>query len=176
MIFLDHSMFHPKQYVAIFVTSMGLLLPAMVPAVSGQSVPSSVEILASTCGLEFNPDPPQIDYGQLFSGQISEEQSLQITNTGNSEGQASISGTNWVGAPDPDIPDEIVVIPVGSTKYSDAQGFAYTDKTSLTQSSAVLSSSMQPGGSMDLYFQLKADLAQPYSGTLSQTVNFTVSC
>lgn len=169
-------MFHAEQYVAIFAASMALLLPAMMPAVSGQSVPSSVEILASTCGLEFNPTNPEIDYGQLFSGQTSEEQFLQITNTGNSEGQASISGTNWVAPPDPDIPDEIVVIPAGSTKYSSLQGITYADKTSLTQSSAVLSSSMQPGGSMDLYFQLKADLAQPYSGGLSQTVNFTVSC
>ena len=94
----------------------------MAPVADAEIVQGQVTIVsAQTCGLNFVSGSP-INYGSLSIGQVSNEQTLVIDNTGTAQGALSVSGTNWLSG-------ATTVMNVGATQYAPTPGVAYRAST-----------------------------------------------
>ncbi|GEM_PF-3335635 len=120
-----------------------------------------------TCGLTLGPP---LNYGSLAPEAFSALVPLSITNTGASTGTLRISGTDWFG---------------GSTSHItvDNTHYAFTPPappgyTSMTPLLATPSPGFAiPPGVSTMAWQLKAHLINlPFSGTLTQTMTFSLTC
>jgi len=142
-------------------------IPSSPPTDSTTSTEGTVEI-RTTCGLQFNAGAP-INYGEVFPGDTSEEQTLTLYNSGNVAGDILVSGSDWVdGTP-------TTQMNVDDTKYSTLTG-DYASKTSLLLTDQTLIT-LDPQVDTDTFWQLQANLLDTlFSGSLTQTVDFSVTC
>jgi hypothetical protein len=149
-----------------------LILPTFTPMVSALDLPSSVTILELTCGLEFaSGSANTLDYGSITPDEISTASgTVSVMNTGNTDGELLISGTDWK-----DDTDSTQML-VGVTHYGNA-GAPY-DSTSVLTSTAATLSFLPPSGSVSAQtFMVKGVLENPgFSGALTQTVIFSAEC
>ncbi len=142
---------------------MGMLKDSNAVTLSG------TVLISGTCGLTLGAAP---DYGTLAPGGTSSEPGigLTITNTGTAVGTLSVSGTDWVSG-------GISHIAVGGTHFAFTPPAApvYASKTPLTTTPTAV-----PGviwGTNATVWQLKATLINtPFSGTLTQTMTFSMAC
>lgn len=127
----------------------------------------SVTILG-TCGLTFVSGAP-INYGSLTSDATSADQTLTISNTGNVAGTLAINGTDWKDA-------GTSHILVNFTKFTGkATTTLYDNKISLNALATTVGTVL-PGNNSTTW-QLKAHLFNlPFSGSLTQTMDFSLSC
>jgi len=103
-------------------------------------------------------------------GDISDEQTLTLFNTGNTAGDSLVSGTSWINGTNSTIMNTDV------TKYSATPGDSYVDKTSLDGIEQLLVN-LPPQADTDTFWQLQANILDPlFSGSLTQTIDFTVTC
>jgi hypothetical protein len=162
-----------SKLTLVLALMAALFGPAVAPVADAETVQGQVTIVsAQTCGLNFVSGSP-INYGSLSIGQVSNEQTLVIDNTGTAQGALSVSGTNWLSG-------AATIMNVGTTQYAPTPGVAYgaAPKISLTTAGAslgVISSSTN----MNLYWQLRADLVAgqtAFTGSTTQTVTFTSAC
>jgi len=131
------------------------------------STTGTVEIL-TTCGVQFNSGAP-INYGAVLPGDTSDEQTLTLYNSGNIAGDILVSGSDWVD----DTPTTQMTI--SDTKYSTITG-DYTSKTSLQLTDQTLMT-LNPQNNTNTFWQLQANLLDSlFSGSLTQTVDFSVTC
>lgn len=158
-----------EKLVIVFGAALTLILPTFTPMVYAVDVPSTVEIEALTCGLEFSEgSATSIDYGSLFPDEISSEHDITVNNTGNSDGALLISGTDWNDVSD------VTQMFVNATHFGTLP--AYEDKLALTSTPDGITV-LQPGGTATLTFQLKAVLENPgFSGAAVQQVTLSTEC
>jgi len=131
------------------------------------STTGTVQIL-TTCGVQFNSGAP-ISYGAVLPGDTSNEQTLVLYNSGNIAGDILVSGSDWV--------DGILItqMNVGDTKYATITG-DYSSKTSLLLTDQTILT-LNPQVNTDTFWQLQANLLDTlFSGSLTQTVDFSVTC
>jgi len=144
-----------------------IFLDGIVLTSGDTSTTGTVEIL-TTCGVQFNSGAP-ISYGAVLPGDTSVQQTLTLYNSGNIAGDILVSGSDWVdGTP-------TTQMNVDDTKYSTLTG-DYTSKTSLQLTDQTLTT-LNPQVNTDTFWQLQANLLDTlFSGSLTQTVDFSVSC
>jgi hypothetical protein len=155
---------------AVGAVMIALLAPAAMPAVYALDVPSTVEVLALTCGLEIPANnPASIDYGSLFPNQVSEGKVILFQNTGNTDGDVYFSGTAWLDGSDGE------QMAVGATRFG-VGGSAYDTKIALSTTPALIIT-LEPDGANNREFQVKTELINPgFTGALSQTVILAAEC
>ncbi|HKU50163.1 MAG TPA: hypothetical protein VJP79_09450 [Nitrososphaera sp.] len=166
-----------SKLALVSALTAALFCPVLAPVANAETVQGQVTIVsAQTCGLNFVSGSP-INYGSLSQGQLSAEQTLAIDNTGNAQGSLSVSGTQWtaiVGA------QSVNVMNVGATQYAPTPGAPYgaAPKVPLT-TSPVTVGNISPTTNMNLFWQLRADLAAGqtgFTGATTQTVTLTAAC
>ena len=161
------------RYLLVAASAFALIFPTLVAStVYAINVPSTTQIQALTCGLEFaQGSDTSIDYGPLFPDEISDQQIVSFSNTGNTAGTLFISGTDWIDA------TETTQMLVGATHFTAfTPDQTYENKAPLDTSSSNFGT-LQAGASFGAYLQLKAVLENPgFSGTLEQTVAFSTEC
>ena len=156
--------------MAIFaiIATFGTLSFAATTATTAYAqttVQNTVTILG-VCGL--TPDPTAIDYGQLLPDQVSSEQTLGISNTGNTQSSVSVMGTPWGNTNPP-------AMLVGATHYS-LQSESYDDKEVLTDSNAALTT-VNAQDTVFTFWQVKTTLNNPAAiGPQTQFVTLTGTC
>ena len=134
---------------------------------SAKSTTTGSVTILGTCGLTFVSGAP-ISYGSLTPEALSANQTLTISNTGIVAGTLSVNGTDWKDG------GGTTHILVNFTKYS-GPAKSYVSKTSLTLTPSV-AGSVAPG-SNSTSWALKAHVtALPFSGSLTQTMDFSLSC
>lgn len=133
--------------------------------IDGEIIVNSI----GTCGLSF-PDGSSVDYGTLSPDQLSSEITLNMTNTGNITALLEVRGTDWK-----DVPSN-VIMNVNRTHYSMEPGLPYSSNVSLESFDKTVTASFLPSTLLQTFWQLEAILNQVFSGNVSQTMDFTVSC
>jgi hypothetical protein len=119
------------------------------------------------CGIDIQSS--NISFGTIDPGATSAEQTLSITNTGNTEGTVSISAAPWV--------DDADVTQMGSnaTRIATASG-TYDSKVPLSESAQNLGV-VPEQGIVNLFLQLHTDLIDSlFSGGLSQEMDVNLVC
>lgn len=161
------------KLVVIIVAAAALILPTFTPLVYALDVPSSVEILELTCGLEFAAASANLlDYGSIAPNAISTAPgTVSVRNTGNTQGELFISGTDWKE------PGGVVTQMLVGVTHFDDPGTLYDDMRVLSSTPTTLSF-LPPLGSLSAQeFSVKGVLETPgFSGQLQQTVIFSTEC
>jgi len=153
--------------VGAFANDEGTVHIIFLDGILPTSTTGTVEIL-TTCGVQFNSGAP-INYGAVLPGDTSEEQTLTLYNSGNVAGGILVSGSDWVD----DTPT--TQMNVHDTKYSIISG-DYSSKTSLQLTDQIILT-LDPQVNTDTFWQLQANLLDTlFSGSLTQTIDFSVTC
>ncbi len=161
-----------EKLMIVFGVALSLILPTFTPMVYAVDVPSTLEILELTCGLEFaQASANLLDYGSITPNEVSTASgTISVKNTGNAVGELFISGTDWT--------EPALLVPemlVGVTHYRDGEPY---DSASILTSTPATLSFLQPGASLSAQtFMVKGVLENPgFSGVLQQTVIFGTEC
>jgi len=135
------------------------------------STQGQVDILAAdTCGISFVSGNP-IDYGALVPGQESGLKTLVLDNTGNVFATLLVRGGDWVDGM------STTQMSVSDTHYDLSGMNSYAMMTPLSSTdSTVLSAMFDPNNNLPMFWQLLANIIGSFQGSLTQTVDFTVSC
>jgi len=159
-----------------YMTSGGVSLGQVLKIVSDTGggltggTEGQVNILAAdTCGLSFTEGAP-ISYGSLIPGQESAQQTLTVDNTGNTLASLLVRGSAWV---DGELTEQMAV---SDSHYSLNVEDAYGDMTPLDSIDAIITASFDPDVDLDTLWTLLANIANSFQGSLTQTIDFTVSC
>lgn len=137
---------------------------------TGTQVTGSVTI-AGTCGLAPVSGSP-INYGTLTPFSISPEQTLVLDNTGSVSATLSVKGTDWLDSGTPPTAQMLV----GNTKFATTALVSYATKTALTTIDQTVGPIL-PITNLNTFWQLQANLlSTSFAGSLTQTMDFTVSC
>ncbi len=125
--------------------------------------------VAQTCGLLFVFGDP-INYGGVLPGDTSEEKTLTLDNTGNTDVTTLlVKGTDWLDGASTEMT-------VDNTRFSTASG-AFGVKTTLSTTDKTITSAFSASTDLDSFWQLQANLLDSaFSGSLTQTLDFTVTC
>jgi hypothetical protein len=160
------------KLLVIFGAALGLILPTFTSMVYALDVPSTVEIEALTCGLEFEASSAAaLDYGLLTPNEISADTTpIAVKNTGNTEGEVFIAGTDWKDA------SLVTQMLVGVTHYQVTNTVSY-DAANVLSSTPFSMALLSPGTFFNLVFHVKAVLQNPgFSGPLTQVITYSAEC
>jgi hypothetical protein len=113
-----------------------------------------------------------LDYGSIAPDEINTASgTVSVTNTGNTQGELLISGTDWK-EPGSDVTQMLV----GVTHFGNG-ATAYPDMSVLSSTPTTLSFLPASGSLSAQTFSVKGVLETPgFSGTLQQTVIFSTEC
>jgi len=132
-------------------------------------IEGQVNIVPTTCGLDFVSGSP-INFGDLKNTEISAEQVLQLNNTGNTAGTATVVGTVWNST------GPITQMEAATTKFSSSTNVIFSSKTAVSPE-AVIFSSLAPNVPSDTFWQVVANLINPnFVGNIVQQIVFTITC
>jgi hypothetical protein len=135
---------------------------------SGSQVTSSVNI-AGTCGLSVISGSP-ISYGTLLPGATSTEQTVVLDNTGSIPATLQVKGSNWLDV------TLLNKMNVDNTKFSTTSG-TYASKTSLLTTDQTITGAFSPTINLNSLWQMQVNLLDSsFSGSLTQTMDFTATC
>ena len=148
---------------------MLLLVPSMASQVTAQQATGQATILG-TCGISF-PNSNLVNYGALIPNTISPEIGLNMTNSGSVTATLDVSGTNWAdGALNPQLL-------VNRTHYNVTSSQGYANNLLLQEFDTPVTASFIPAVLLKTFWQLQATLLNPsFTGSATQTMDFTVSC
>ncbi len=125
--------------------------------------------ILSTCGLSF-PNGNNVNYGSLTPNTISPEIRLNMTNSGTTSATLQVSGTNWFDS----LSNPQMF--VNRTHYNITSG-TYFHKTSLQPFDQLVTNDFIPATLLQTFWQIETILLNPsFTGTTTQTMDFTVSC
>ena len=126
--------------------------------------------ILGTCGLSFVSGVP-INYGSLLSGATSTDKKLTLDNTGTTSGTLSVSGSDWKDS------SGTTQILAHYTKYtSKTTTTPYANKIPLTAIPTVVGI-ISPSVNNATTWQLQSTLINTsFSGTLTQTMDLTLTC
>ena len=90
------------RLLIVFGAALSLILPTFTPMASALDLPGTVQIEALTCGLEFVEGfATNLDYGSITPNEISSGSgTISVRNSGNTDGELFISGTDWKDSSD----------------------------------------------------------------------------
>jgi len=126
--------------------------------------------ILGTCGLSF-PDGNTVDYGALLPNTISSEVALNMTNSGSVTALLEVRGTDWQDS------SNNSVMFVNNTHYNTTSSQPFASNTNLETFDQITNSTFVPGFVLETFWQLETILLNPsFTGTASQTMDFTVSC
>ena len=136
---------------------------------SGQAT-GFVNIEAPTCGIDF-VSGNSINYGSLTPGQESSLQQLILDNTGDTFATLFVRGGDWLD-------DTSTAQMLVSDSHYDLTGTTqYDSMTPLSSDdTVVLQDTFDPNNDLTMFWQLVANIIGAFQGSLTQTVDFTVSC
>jgi len=155
----------------LLVVPVLLAVPFLVLPVNAQQATGQTTILVSTCGISF-PDGNTVNYGGLLRNTISSEVTLNMNNTGTVTALLEISGDDWKdGSNNP-------VMNSNRTHFNNsAFQNTYFSKALLNATDATVTSTFVPSILLKVIFQLQSILLNAgFTGTATQTMDFTVSC
>jgi len=137
---------------------------------SGSQATGTTTILG-TCGLSF-PDGNSVNYGALLPNTISNEIALNMTNSGSVSALLEIRGTDWLDG------SNNSVMNVNQTHFNQtAFQNTFAQKALLNATDGTVTNSFVPSELVKLALQLEAVLLDPFfTGSATQTMDFTVSC
>jgi len=151
--------------VGILVISLMLTNHMVGAQVTGQA-----NIVPTTCGLSFLSGSP-INFGDLKSTEISAEQVLELSNTGNTPGKIDVVGTLWV-----DTTDFITQMDSASTRFSSSSSVVFSSKTAVSPESELFAV-LPPNVPKNTFWQVVANLINPnFVGNVQQDIVFTATC
>ena len=158
------------KFAAIAVIlPMLFLTPLMVSHVTAQQATGSATILG-TCGIAF-PDGNVVDYGPLLPNTTSSEVKLNMTNSGSVIAILDVEGGNWKDGSNNDVMYSNV------THFNVTQFQGYNNNQQLETFDTNITNVFDPALTLDTFWQLVATLINPlFTGSATQTMNFTVSC
>ncbi len=138
---------------------------------SSQSGQASGQVnVLGTCGLSF-PNGNIVSYGPLLPNTISPEIKLNMTNSGSISSALTVKGGNWK-----DSGNNSVML-ANRTHYNVTSGVSYAQKLPLQTFDTLVKNPFQPSVILQTFWQLQAILLNPtFTGSATQTMNFTVSC
>ncbi|QLH08334.1 hypothetical protein DSQ19_01515 [Candidatus Nitrosotenuis sp. DW1] len=140
----------------------------MIISANAQQATGSATILG-TCGLSF-PNGNAVNYGSLVPNTISAEKKLNMTNTGSVNATLTVKGGDWKDS------GSNSVMFGNRTHYNVTTG-TYFQKTPLASIDQLVKNPFVPSVILQTFWQLQAILLNPsFTGTATQTMNFTVSC
>ncbi len=125
--------------------------------------------ILGTCGMLF-PNGNVVNYGPLSPDQLSSEITLNMTNTGSTTALLEVRGTNWEDTP------SNTIMNVNRTHYNVTSGLLYSSNISLESFDKIVTNSFLPSVWLQTFWQIEAILNQAFSGDITQTMDFTVSC
>lgn len=143
--------------------------PTPEPPTGSQAVGTTTII--GTCGLSF-PNGNNVNYGNIIPNSISNEIALNVTNSGTQSALLEIRGTDWKDGSNNSIMN------VNQTHFNQTSfQNTYNSKALLNGTDGTVTNSFIPSELLQLAFQLEAILLDPlFTGSASQTMDFTVSC
>ena len=143
-----------------------MILPMMVQA-NAQQATGQTQILG-TCGVSF-PDGNVVNYGPLLPDSLSSTVSLNMTNSGSVNATLSVAAGNWT-----DGSNDVMLVNV--THFSNTTTGGYYSYTGLQSYDQTITNDFS-SDVLHTFFQILADLINPsFTGSATQTMNFTVSC
>jgi hypothetical protein len=126
--------------------------------------------IIGTCGLSF-PNGSQVNYGPILPNTISSEIRLNMTNSGTVNATLTVKGDNWKDS------ENNSVMLVNKTHYNATSGQPYSSKALLQTFDQLVKNPFQPVVILQTFWQLQAILMNPsFTGSATQTMDFTVSC
>lgn len=138
-------------------------------SVSAQQATGSATILGS-CGIAF-PDGNVVNYGPLLPNSLSVETELNMTNTGSVNATLDVAANNWKDSSNND------VMVVNATHFNVTAGLGYATNTELQAFDQTLTGVFDPAKVLSTFWQILATLINPsFTGSATQTMNFTVTC
>jgi len=150
--------------VGILVISLMLTNHMVGAQVTGQA-----NIVPTTCGLSFLSGSP-INFGDLKSTEISAEQVLELSNTGNTPGKIDVVGTSWIDVGDQQQMDS------ATTRFSSSSNVVFSSKTAVSPESELFAV-LQPNVPTNTFWQVIANLINPnFVGNVQQDIVFTATC
>ena len=153
--------------VVAIVTGLFLFPFSLLQESNAQQTSGSVTVLG-TCGLAFASGAP-INYGSLTPNAISTEKNLVLDNTGNVNGTVKVKGGDWLDG------SSVKRMHTNATKISNSTS-TYAAKITLKatdQSFGIVTSAVNK----TTFWQLQVKLiSSNFTGSLTQTMNFTVTC
>ena len=160
------------KYAGVILSAITILSFGLTPAAYSQ-VSGSVTI-NSTCGLTF-PGGSTIAYGSIDADAESSEITLTVRNSGSVVSSIEVQGEEWVSGSTVHIDGELTKF-ANSTRASTDYA---TEKQRLNNTNVELIDfgRIQPATTNSTYWQVLATLQNtPFSGALTQTITFTVTC
>jgi hypothetical protein len=141
------------------------------PTQSDSSQATGQTTILGTCGISL-PNGNVVNYGPLLPNTISAEIPLNTTNSGTTTALLEIRGSNWKDGSNND------VMFVNRTHFNNsASQPLYGDKALLNSTDGTITSSFVPSVFLKILFQLETILLNPtFTGSATQTMNFTVTC
>jgi hypothetical protein len=135
---------------------------------SAQQATGQTTILG-TCGLSF-PNGNNVNYGSLVPNTISAEKKLNMTNSGTVSSVLEVKGTNWKDSGSNSIM-------FANRTYYNVTSSTYLQKIPLQVFDQTVTNAFMPATILQTFWQLQTILINPsFTGTVTQTMNFTVSC
>jgi len=135
----------------------------------GAQVTGQVNIVPTTCGLAFVSGSP-INFGDLKNTEISAEQTLQLNNTGNTNGIMTVLGGTWNST------GSIIQMAANVTLFSNTTSVVFSSKTPVSPEATIFSS-LAPNVPSDTFWQVEADLINPnFVGSILQSIIFSATC
>lgn len=158
-----------KIATIVVMLSTILVVPSMASQVSAQQATGQATIVG-TCGLSF-PNSNLVNYGALLPNTVSAEIGLDMTNSGTVTATLDVGGTNWV---DSKLFPQMLV---NRTHYNVTSSQGYANNLLLQEYDTPITASFIPAVLLQTFWQLQATLLNPsFTGSATQTMDFTVSC
>jgi len=138
-------------------------------SVSAQQATGSATILG-TCGISF-PDGNTVNYGGLLPNTLSAEIQLNMTNSGSVNATLDVAANNWKDGSNND------VMFVNVTHYNVTAAQGYNNNIGLEAFDQSVTGVFDPTVLLQTFWQILATLINPsFTGSATQTMNFTVAC
>ena len=154
--------------VVAFIAVIFSMTPAIIISASAQQATGSATILG-TCGISF-PNGNSVNYGSLVPNTTSAQKNLNMTNSGSVNATLTVKGGDWKD------PGNNSVMLGNRTHYNVTSG-TYLQKAPLQTFDQLVKNPFKPSVILQTFWQLQAILLNPsFTGTATQTMNFTVSC
>ncbi len=164
-----------NKLVLTTLLSSLLILPVVLQSARADDVTGQATIDA-TCGISFTGGA-SINFGTIARNANSAEITKQITNTGTVRSSLQVQGADWKDA------NTVTHLDKAKTKWAvDVNGAsgastAYASKTALTGTAATYGT-IRADVTNSTYWELQASDMQnlPFTGAITQTITFTVTC
>ena len=129
---------------------------------------NNATFIAATCGISINSS--SINFGTLGNGNISNEQSISLNNTGTASANFTISGTNWILTS-----NSSFVMNVNQTRFYN-ESVAFNLKTLLQTYDQTLQGNVGGNQTIFSFMNVQIPSITNITGAINQNATYTVLC